>query len=858
MKHQKYLAALTAALLLTSCGTDEITDESTAESHTESAASETSEAIRELQAETPAALPDITDARIYFGDDYFYPEESQLEELAACCEGLTELPWQSLTVYDSETEWKITLNAGHSLSRVRTSEGWVILSGDTHVYADNPALNAYIIGLFLSDMPDIPDGPAEYFSIACSEPATEDEYRETAVALLDAWLTDLQKPDTDDEYRNTGYEISQPEDYGTVVHHKNNYLASGMVDGVKEFCVELCFTAEDCGDGTFYDRHYQEGRYTAAGTFWSGNYICGRFRWQNGTCTLIDMASTNSERILQGLNGIPQGGYRNFYDYVRQADIGKQADDSFIPYGNVTVSKNLTMTKDGREVHIDLYSMGNARTDGDTVTAVMHERSYDGEEKLYSSGVYFTDNGTGVKSLTLPAEFRLTFDNYDGDGNPDYCVKYDEDADGAYYVLESLQTDGRIFNLSGRAYEGGIYLAGCFDASPRLQRTADIPYIGWKTENGRYYPTGTNGNEIELPALNMYSDRLYLPDDMKLYSENEQTVHCFLWNNTDSDVTTDTAYAIEMYEGGQWIPAADGMQGSAVTIAPRSCADIAYDISALKDRTNTAYRIVQQAGGETAYGSFYSAGRATVTFAVTLVSLTDGALSGSFAYTDDGLRKTSITSAVIHADSTDYPLHLTADTDGTQAFLLADGKTLPAGDYTITVNGTASLDFQVTDAASALTAAVSAQTDDNAVTVTFTPDADCTLNYPMLYRLKDGAWQLSLLYNPDLDADFFSGDGEIHAGETVTIPLKNMTSEDGWADELFGFVEEYFAEANEEEAAQFADYGITYHDGMTLEEFTETIIANNSIHPDDPLLTAITLYDTDGNSVICMTKHNLA
>jgi hypothetical protein len=149
----------------------------------------------------------------------------------------------------------------------------------------------------------------------------------------------------------------------------------------------------------------------------------------------------------------------------------------------------------------------------------MFFRTYMNRAMTYSTGVYFTDGETGKKIITYPKDFKLTFDNYDDDANPDYCIKYDEDEYGSYYALEGIQTDGRVFNISGRAYEGGIYVAGCFDPSPRLQRTAGMGWLGrgYDSDSGRYYPIDSSGNEIQLDDINMYSDRLYLPDELKYY-----------------------------------------------------------------------------------------------------------------------------------------------------------------------------------------------------------------------------------------------------------------------------------------------------------------------------------------------------
>ena len=300
------------------------------------------------------------------------------------------------------------------------------------------------------------------------------------------------------------------------------------------------------------------------------------------------------------------GKYPTFYDFARRSDLDEATEAGFVPYGDVTVSKNLTMRKNGEEIHVDVYAFDTDAEDAETVTADLDKRSYsDKEGGIYSTGVYFTDNGTATLSIQTPRDFKLTFDDYNGDGNPDYCMKYMSDANGTHYVLNNISDDGRVLNLSGRAYEGGIYVAGCFDVSPRLQKYTNTPFIGWKLENNTYIPVDEAGNTVELPPLNMYSERFYMPDGLSFYLKNENTVHCFLWNNTPTEVTTDAAYGITKYDPAahRWETVGGGTTDP-VVIQPRCCADIAYDISCVTGDTATNYRIVQNCGDLTAFGDF--------------------------------------------------------------------------------------------------------------------------------------------------------------------------------------------------------------------------------------------------------------
>ena len=869
-RNQRYLACILSALCmmnLTSCGT---VPEQSAD-HAEEAVSDTEmtetteilpseETVSEEIPETETAgevpetqnqtLQDFDFAELYFNQGYkgYSLEDENLEKVISLCSGLHETDLKELTLSDSE-EWQLILGGEKTYSRVQSANGWVIVNNDMQIYDDSPELNAFACAVYVENQESSTPAPETYYTISCSEPVAEEEYVRTAEQLLEAWLTSLQSDDTEEYYRNTGFSIALPEKRtDTYTSYKNHWLASGIVDGEKEFCVELCFTADDCGDNTFYDKYYQEGRYTVGGTFWSGQYLCGRFRYENGSCSLIDITSRDgSDRMQKGLNGIPDGEYKTFFDFARRPDWREATDSSFEGYGNYTVSSNLTMTMDGVPLHIDVYCFGAESSTEDTISAVMDERSYNADHtKTYSSGVYYTDNGTGQKVLTLPKEFEITFDNYDGDGNPDYCIKYDEDENGSYYVLESVQSDGRIFNLSGRAWEGGIYLAGCDEPSPRLQISEKSRYIGWKYENGEYYPTDSAGNKIDLPELHMYSERYYLPDTMKLYSQDENTVYCFLWNNTGQDVTTDTEYAIEMLNNGEWLPVSEQNPAASVTIPPRSCAEIAYDISGIRNRVNTTYRIVQKCGNQTAYGNFWLDGSAVEHLSIESVSLEEGALSGSFTYADTGITSNKIQSVVITGNGKEYPLLLRERHADEIYFLLSDGIGLSAGTYQLIINNTVSREFEIAQTQNWPEAAVSLSRSEDSLSLHVSADQPCVLEMAMIYHKKNGKYT-ALPYMPD--------ETGIDIQSETEIKLSNLYQDSEWTEYLYEMIQEY---GNEEELSYFSENGIDYQEGMTLEEFTEMLNKNTALSDSEEVLIYANMTDTDGNPFIRLVRTKIS
>lgn len=804
-------------------------------------------------------LPHGTDVTVEISN--YNIECENPDKITDCLNKLQPLDLKEITLINDYT-WYLEVSGSENyshFSRYLSDKGYVIWDNEMNFYSDNEELSKAIMSEVASHGKN-PDSAAStagtkppYYSIDYPEPNTEEEYRKAAIACTDKWLTSLQSEAAEDYYRNKGFEITEADDWGRT---KCNYLSCGMVNGRKEFVAEICFTAEDCGDNTFYDKYYQEGRYTAAGTFWSGNYICGRFSWENGKCSLLDMTTRDGcDRIQQSLNGISDSGYQTFFDFARRPDLQEAINNSFVPKG-WTVSANLTQTEDGKPINIDIYASGGEYYEEteNTITTIWDKRAYINGKPTYSTGLYFTDGGTGHMPDTLPKGFRLTFDNYDGDANPDFCVRYDDDENGTFYVLESVQTDGRIFNLSGRAFEGGIYIAGCTDPSPRLQKTDDIPYVGWKIENGEYYPTDQNGERTVLPDLNMYSDRYYLPDSLKFYSEDENEITCFLWNNTASPVTTDNKYSIEYFESGQWKKAAESLTAKAVTINPREHGGITYDISALKTRYNTYYRIVQHCGGLTAYGRFCLEGEKASNMQFEAEDVILGQTIAKFTVIDNGIfggtSSASAPESVLVKDGMDeYPLtvlHALTFRNQNEVKYYYDASALPqkAGDYTLVIDGSEvctltvktseplpeiSVDLQFTETGAALTI----QSKDNLII------DDITI-------LKAEESSLELLIGSH--AAMYTEESfpfTLKANEPDTIkfanfPIEEFNDDDGAIKDLYGFIKNAFKEEN---AVFFSKYYDEWNDfsSMDYETFKKAVFDYFHIDENDSLLVTVSL-----------------
>lgn len=660
-----------------------------------SACNKKTEASTETTAEAQENFGDLSAYSIAYmenGERFVFSGE-ELEELKELLKEVIFTEISEIHILNDNSVWKLYLTGDGAPSMefmlALTTDGYRILGPGGSCASDTPNLRD-----FLTKCQNNNQNSTVIFSTKCEEPITEAQYRDAAVYCVTEWLKECGKEDTLPQYRNLGFEIA-PE-------HKNNFIAGGYVDGRKEFLAEVCFSAEYPKSAAFYSSH-EIAHYTKAGTFWEGVYLCARFCWEDGTVSLINL--NGDDRFLNGFTNTP---YHDFYEFSRRSDMEQAIADSYTPYLGEVVSKNMTMTENGRILNLDIYQMGNIEVRENTVYGDPDFRTYEDGNPLYGTGVYFTDNGTSTKYIEYPKTFRLTFENYTNDGNPDYAILYDTDEYGAYYAIESVQSDGRVFNHSGRAYLGGIYVAGCFDPSPRLQRTEHIPYIGWIiNERGEYVPTNSNGQPISLPSVNMYSDRLYLPDTLKIYAKDETSVTCFMWNNTADTLHTDQTYSIERLENERWVTVAQGSLPESKNIEARNYAQLTYDLDLIADRISGRYRIVQQAGNETGYGEFLLSGKrgsSPLQVEMSDSMLWEGCYEGSFVVKNTDIEPRRISSVTLKQDDAEIPIMLKYQQSNQVLapqeecrikFVCTDGEYLSAGSYTLQIDDANEFPFEV-------------------------------------------------------------------------------------------------------------------------------------------------------------------
>ena len=570
--------------------------------------------------------------------------------------------------------------------------------------------------------------------------------------------------------------------------------------------------------------------------------------------------------------------YRNFYEFARRPDMDEAIEEYYVDYypAYFVVSKNLTQTDEGVPISINIYSSGRPEmsdvVDGKLTDIWDYNSSMNGEVQ-YSTGLYFTDNGVGHMPDTLPIDFKLTFDNYNGDANPDFCVRYMDDEDGTYYCLKEVWSNGIVANLSGRAFEGGIYIAGCTDPSPRLQRTESVNYIGWKKEDGVYYPTTPGGSKITLPDVNMYPDRMGLPNGLDTYAEDEDTVTCFIWNNTDKEIKTGGDYCIEMLERGQWKMITKGIEIESRTIEPREYAEVAYDISSIKDRKHAKYRITQRCGSYTAYAEFICQGEELTDFDAEAFSIIPGVHFVRLKVENVSLGTSNITSAVLKTENGDIQLGILSGFVDSYVLYSEDMPVKP-GEYTIILNGKVPVKFEISEKNLDYKLEISGEKQEDGIVITLKTDRDATLiNGTIIKQPEDGKPTMSYLVLDEgtddiasLYAEGIENNGNGNSGEKNEYLIRGTTLKAGVEYKLrfVDYMKEFFTEdtidelykmiqeADESDLEDFEMIGIKITRDTTREEIAKRLKDLMLYNPEAKYTTSIKLdYQGYGDIMIC-------
>lgn len=489
-------------------------------------------------------------------------------------------------------------------------------------------------------------------SMACEEPKNHEEYLNIARAVVKPWLDSLQE--RTDEYRLPSYTFTDR------LAENREFHGDGMVNGGREFVCYVGFeTTKEEEDTVFF----AEGTYDTFYHYYFGPGILARFRWEDGVCTLTDydeaFAMLTSDRLKDGLYGISEeeSEYKTFYDFMNDTENVSQ----WLEQGyrsrlcSYRVSHNVMMLANGKVIFMDIGNSSRPEYDGDMVTTDMGQYYYDAEgDEKYSSPVDFID-GQGAVVMTYREGFPVIYDDYNHDGNPDFCLRISSDDKGSTY-------DVRCMDINGTPWEDDreIYIYGAFEESIRLQ-VYNGNSILMPIEDGDGEITykvqhlfGDKSNAIHadvtdepLNDYRMYSQKFYLPEGLRLYSAEDEEVICYFWNNTGKDVTLQKEYEIQRKNGEIWESVETGTMEE-VTIKGYESGELSFDITGIPSQEMALYRVKTYVGDVPVYGGFYYGMESSGELDITSEEHPDYTLLLSFDVTNIGLSAKYLSEAALY------------------------------------------------------------------------------------------------------------------------------------------------------------------------------------------------------------------
>lgn len=543
------------------------------------------------------------------------------------------------------------------ISVVRDDYKYYMLINDSCYLLDRASYEA-INGLLSAESSE----PAERLigsRFECDEPVTNEDYIMAAQGCVFSWLDTLKSESG--EYAVTSY--------GASSDKPGKFLAAGMVCGAKEFAVEVLFSV---GIPSLYKesvfRAPSNSGYNIFYHYYDGTCAFVRCRWENGVCTVVDYDGAYMASLSEGLNGINTNSqYATFFDFLNDRetvlDYKKNGAKSDEP---IVISHNPYMISDGRIFFADIDLSADRRlkelSDG-RVTAQFGDSFYSAEGiGVYSSPVRYNDSAQAPYTITLSRDFDLVFDDYNHDGNPDYTIKVKEDENGSLYRVEGIANDG-----SPRAFGDEIYMAGRFEDSIRLQNTSS-GFVEWSIDDG-----GEMIPSIAVDDYTMYSQRYYLPVQLRCYSESDSSIICYFWNNTGNEVSAGGNFTVERNDGGIWTEVMSGGSVQNQNIPPYHEGEFEFDISKLTDRKAGEYRIAVTCGKSKVYGGFLIDGETDENYKIECSEkeLPAGRLSIPFELKNTGLLPIRITSAELLKNGSKV-----CDIDVSHLGLLSEGENI--------------------------------------------------------------------------------------------------------------------------------------------------------------------------------------
>ena len=675
------------------------------------------------------------------------------------------------------------------------------------------------------------------YTYPCDEPIQDGEYIAAAKGIVAQWLESL-KSETG-EYKIESYSMESR-------RHESELLGTGIINGRKEFAVFVAVDVEGLPEDTVFE---ESGTYDLFDHYYYGECVYARFCWENGECRLIDWANAfakqTGSRIEEGLNGInvnnPQ--YATFFEFLRDTDAVREKEENAAPRmyssGDPIVTKNAVMLSDG-DIFMLYIEVREAKELLDGIIVGKMGQSFFDEtgDPSYQSPVSYNEATKDRNVLCFTKDFRMSFDDYNCDGNPDYSLNH---GDGEFEI-NCLDADG-----SPRAGGRMVKCAVAEGDSPLFQLADSGKIVVWTEEQGCYSPqiVGISSNSstsgVELDDYRIYSERYYMPQEFRSYSAGTDTVYFRFWNNTAAAATSSTGYTVQRLNGGVWEDVLTGSTAAA-TAQPYSHAEIAVDVSRITDSTMYEYRAVFDVEGAEVCGGFLMGSENVPSLAVTGEgSVPDGRMRLTYTVENTGFADAVIDGAVLYKDGSELlrldisamSLRQGAKDELTVTSREAGGK-FTAGEYTLTVTSGGREFTAATTLVSVAeegrsyfggTADISRNSDGLRLTLTngiWDKSSATNLTYSSFDVFRDGDWR-QVPYFFISEGTGFDGSSpyyvispfmeELKYGESCTVQLDDYHEEFA---ELYRDYYSYYLEEYENGSVYAGEELYTYEEFLTL------------------------------------------
>lgn len=420
-------------------------------------------------------------------------------------------------------------------------------------------------------------------SMSCKEPVEDMDYVALAEKLVYSFLDTLKTEEG--KYALKAY----TPDYTTL--EAKGYVGNGI-----EFCASVHFKAEIEDDDSVF---YSEDGYDKFYHYYYGPMVYVRCHYEDGLCKVVDYDDAFLADLTKDLNGISagSGSYPTFWEfYDDKENLEKLMKEAYDKRAQDAVASSPIMLSDGQIGYVFIRPRNGATWEQDGKSYGVYDNYFrTAKEDTYSSPIDYKD-GSGACTEQYGKSFELIWDDYNGDGNPEYAIKQDaedEDENGARYEVRCMSND-----MTPRSNRFDFYMAGRHEECIHLQMTdAGVPVI-WDLVDGVMTPNRS------VDDYRMYSRRYYLPGNMRGYTD-EQEIQCFFWNNTDKEVSTGSVYHVEYLDGNEWVKVSEERKIKSVKCPAYRDVTLTFDISGIR-RISGKYRIVL--GTEGVCGGFYIKG----------------------------------------------------------------------------------------------------------------------------------------------------------------------------------------------------------------------------------------------------------